>query len=237
MKACGLILARASSYPIPRKNLVPLAGKPLVLYTFEAALQAETLERTFVSTDDEEIARLARENGIEVPFMRPAELSEEGTPHLAVVRHFAQWLEENAPGFDLIVGLQPSSPFRGPQIIDEAVNKMRETGAEAVVSVCQPETIPEWMLVPEGERVRFFAGKNAHMHFVPRQLAPKYYMQNGAVEVYRRDIVLTQESLYGSGQNIRSVIMDRVDSIEIVTELDLAIAEAIMQKRLQGDSL
>lgn len=236
MRACGLILARASSKPIPRKNLAPLAGRPLVVYTFEAAARAKTLERAFVSTDDEEIAALARDYGIEVPFMRPPELSADDTPHLAVVRHFAQWLEANAPEFDLIAGLQPSSPFRGPEVIDEAVGKMQDPEAEAVVSVCQPETIPEWMMVPDGERVRFFAGDRAHMHFVPRQRAPKYYMKNGAVEVYRRDTVLHQQSLYGTGQNIRSVVMDRVDSIEIVAELDLTIAEAVMRQRLRGAS-
>src|SRR5262245_16834240 len=121
MNVLGLITARGGSKGIPRKNLVPLLGRPLLAYTCEAALASTSLARVVLSTDDEEIASVGRAEGIEVPFMRPAELSRDDTPSIDVAVHAVQWLATHA-GWqaDALVLLQPTSPLRTAHHIDEA---------------------------------------------------------------------------------------------------------------------
>src|SRR6185312_12148312 len=114
----GLVPARGGSKSIPRKNLAPLAGKPLLAWTADAALAARRLTRTVLSTDDVEIAELGRTLGLDVPFLRPAELAADATPMLPVMRHAADWFAARGGTVEAVVLLQPTSPLRTAAHID-----------------------------------------------------------------------------------------------------------------------
>ena len=116
----GLVTARGGSKGLPRKNVKTLAGKPLIAWTVEAAMQSTLLDRVIVSTDDEEISRISLENGAEVPFRRPAELAQDNSPHISVVLHALEWLEQQE-GYrpDAVCLLQPTSPLNN---INEIIN-------------------------------------------------------------------------------------------------------------------
>ena len=132
----GVVTARAGSKGIPGKNTSRLAGKPLIAYTIESALASGVFDRLIVSTDDEEAARIARDMGCEVPFMRPAELAADDTPHLPVMQHAVAWMRDRQhykPEWVMI--LMPTSPLRQPRHIVESVALAVESGADSVVSV------------------------------------------------------------------------------------------------------
>jgi len=130
------VTARGGSKGLPGKNLRLLAGKPLIAYTIDAAVASGAFDRLVLSTDDADIATVARTLGCAVPFTRPAELARDETPHLPVVQHAVRWLDEHEryrP--DAVMILQPTSPLRQPQHISEAVALLERSGADSVVGV------------------------------------------------------------------------------------------------------
>ena len=143
MHVFGIIGARGGSKALPKKNIAPLGGKPLIAWTIEAAVRSRTITRTVVPTDDAEIAKAAERYGAEVPFRRPEELAEDATPGPAVVLHVVRWLDQHE-GYrpDLVVYLQPTSPLRVPEDIDAAVALLVEREADAVVGVCPVQRHP-----------------------------------------------------------------------------------------------
>lgn len=165
MEVVGLVTARGGSQRLPRKNVLPLAGKPMIAWTIEAALQSEALTRVIVSTDDEEIARVSREYGAEVPFSRPTELAEADSDHVAVVEHALDWLAEHeGVQPDWVLLLQPTSPLRTAEDIDACVALARESAAPAVVSV----TAPTATITPNGALyLSRVASLRAERRFVP----------------------------------------------------------------------
>jgi len=134
MKILGLIPARGGSKGIPRKNIKPLGGKPLIAYSIEAGLKSRYLDKVLVSTDDEEIAQVARQYGADVPFIRPAELARDDTPTLPVIQHALRFLADKGETYDAVCLLQPSSPFRTPAFIDAAIEKYVRSGADSLVT-------------------------------------------------------------------------------------------------------
>ena len=190
----GLITARGGSKSIPRKNIRPLAGKPVIAWTIDAALQSRTLDRVVVSTDDEEIAQVARECGAAVPFMRPAELACDDTPHIEVVRHALQRLEsgeEYRP--DYVVLLQPTSPLRTSDDIDAAVEVSEKNGSDAVVSVCLTHHHPFLVkrIDEDGNLEDFLPSPLAYER---RQDLPPAYFINGAIYLTRRRVLLDEHT-------------------------------------------
>lgn len=136
----AIIPARGGSKSIPRKNIRPFAGHPLIAYSIAAGLAAETVNRVVVSTDDEQIAAISRRYGAETPFMRPEEFSQDDTPDLPVFQHALRWLRENE-GYrpEMIVQLRPTSPLRRVRHIDQAVHRLLDRPeANAVRTVCVP---------------------------------------------------------------------------------------------------
>src|SRR5438552_7751137 len=122
LKVIGIIPARGGSKGVPRKNIRPLAGKPLLAYTAEAALAARRLSGVLLSTDDAEIAEAGRQCGLEIPFLRPAELAQDNSPTLPVLQHAVAWLESQGRHYDAICLLQPTSPFRSRGMIDGCID-------------------------------------------------------------------------------------------------------------------
>lgn len=218
MPVLGLIPARGGSKGIPGKNLVPLAGKPMLLWTVEAALAASTLARVVVSTDDEEIAATA---GCEV-LGRPAELAADETPMLDVVLHA---VAELGP-VDAVCLLQPTSPLRRAEHVDGAVRLFEESGADGIVSVVPvPHAfLPgSLMRVEDGRLVALDAEAPTR-----RQDKPALYARNGPAVLVVKSAGLAHRGLYGG--ELRPYEMAPEDSVDVDGPLDLTIAEALLSR-------
>ena len=229
----GLIPARGGSKRIPRKNIAPLAGRPLLAYTCEAALGSRMLTRVVLSTDDDEIAEIGRKCGVEVPFMRPKQLGRADTPSLPVVQHAVRWLMKHEDWrADVVVLLQPTSPLRRSHQIDEALECLDVTGADTVVSVTElshrfsPYTI---MRLQDG-CLRDFLKKALRADRFRRQNLPTLYARNGpAILASRVQVFLNSDSLYG--KRIVPYMMSEEDSVDIDTPFDFQLAEWLIAQR------
>jgi CMP-N,N'-diacetyllegionaminic acid synthase len=198
MRVIGLIPARGGSEGIPRKNVRSLGGQPLIHHTITHARASERLARIVVTTDDAEIADVARSAGAEVPFLRPRELAANDTSMVAVVRHAIHVLEGAGDQVDAICLLQPTTPFREAGLIDRCIDLFLTAAADAVVTVrsIPTEHHPWWAYVPaENGTIRLACGADAPI--ARRQdLCPAYH-RDGAVYVTARNRVVDHGSLYG----------------------------------------
>lgn len=213
----ALIPARGGSKSIPRKNLAVVAGRPLIAYSIEQALASRLITRTIVSTDDEEIADVARACGAEVPFMRPGALALDESPDLDVFRHALQELHARE-GYrcELVVHLRPTGPVRRVEPIDRAIALMLgRPDAHSLRSVSLAEQTPYKMWrIDDGElRPLLQAPGMVEAYCAPRQTLPKAYWQNGYVDIVRPDVVLELGRM--AGERILPFIVD-----EPVLELD-----------------
>ena len=220
-----IIPARGGSKGVPRKNVKDLGGKPLIAYTIAAALQSQYCHRTIVSTDDQEIADISQRYGAEVPFIRPPEFASDTAKAIGVVKHALEFMEDlDDTTYDIVVYLEPPSPFRIAEDIDNSVELFLERNPGSVVSVYEAnqfhpilmkkiedgELKPIWKEEPEG---------------IPRQLYdPKCFMRNGAVYVIRRENIL-KGIFYGSP--IVPYVMPEDRSVCIDSNLDWYMAVAI----------
>jgi CMP-N-acetylneuraminic acid synthetase len=225
----GLIPARGASRTIPRKNLATLAGRPLITYTFDAARQSRRLTRTIVSTDDSQIADMARTHGIEVPFVRPAPLATDEAPMIHVIQHAVDWLKDDE-GYltEIVVLLQPTSPGRTHQHIDEAVDLLVETSADTVVSVVEVphQYIPQSVMrIVDGKLINFASDSAVYR----RQDKPRFYARNGPAVLVNRVGVVASGRLYGD--TTRPYLMSHADSIDVDTLDDLLAAEFWLSRR------
>ena len=225
MQIVGVIAARGGSKGIPGKNLVPLGGRPLIAYTFDAAASSRTLTRVILTTDSEQIADLARSAGIGVPFLRPRHLAADDTPMIDVLRHAVDAMH---PAADVVVLLQPTSPLRRAEHIDGAVEALLASGADSVVSVTAVphQFTPGSLMRIEGERlVPLEPGPPS----TRRQDKPLLFARNGPAVLATREAVVRGGRLYGDVT--RPYVMSREDSIDIDEPLDLVIAEAVLAAR------
>ncbi len=234
-KTVAIIPARGGSKGIPDKNIINLCEKPLIAYAIEAGLAASSVNRIIVSTDDEEIANIAKEYGAEVPFVRPAELAEDNTPDLPVYRHLVEWLHDNENySFDNLVNLRCTTPLKTPKMIDDAVRLLNNTDCDSVRTANQVsgEEHPYWMFKKrnDGTAESFIDGiklENYHQ----RQLLPPCYALNFLVDAMRVDVVMT--SSYPCGDKVKLLeIEDTLRIIDIDTKEDLVICEAILEAGL-----
>ncbi len=228
LKVLGLITARGGSKGIPGKNIKPLAGKPLLVYTAEAALAATRLVKVILSTDDEAIAAVGRKAGLDVPFLRPAELAEDATPTLPVVQHALEWCEKHGEKFDAVCLLQPTSPLRTPETIDACIELFEKSGADAVVTILPvpDEYNPHWVYFKGVDGfLQLSTGESAP---IPRRQAlPPAFHREGSVYVTRRDVVMEQGSLYG--QKVVGYLVEADQSVNLDTPADWVRAERILK--------
>jgi N-acylneuraminate cytidylyltransferase len=228
----ALIPARGGSKGIPRKNIRDFAGAPLIAYSIAAALQAELVTRVIVSTDDEEIATVAREWGAETPFLRPAELAQDDTTDLPVFEHALQWLRENESYQpDFVVQLRPTSPIRPIGLLDEAVRKLLEhPEADCVRGVVPSGQNPfkMWQIGGNGQLEPLLSLPNMKEPYnAPRQELPKTYWQTGHVDVIRASTILEKGSL--TGDIILPILIDPRYTVDIDTPSDMVRYARLMQ--------
>ena len=218
----AVIPARGGSKGIPGKNIVLLASKPLICYTVEAALRSRYLKRVIVSTDDVDIAKIATDCGAEVPFLRPSNLSQDDSSSVSVLKHAVNNIEESQVClFDFVVLLQPTSPLRNERYIDLAIEKMLETGADSVISVCKVKHHPFWNFVFQEDRLHSLLPNNDKSS--RRQELPQTYAPNGAVYVVKRDVLFNENTMFGN--DLRGIIMSAEESIDIDDYYDWFLAE------------
>jgi CMP-N,N'-diacetyllegionaminic acid synthase len=224
----GLIPARGGSKSIPRKNLAMLAGKPLLAHTATAALAAKRVARTLLSTDDEEIAAAGRALGIEVPFLRPPELSGDTADMLPVMRHALDFLDTQGIAAAALVLLQPTSPLRTAEHIDAAVELFLAQGAETLVSVVAvPHQFnPVSVMTMDGATLRPFLPGPAILR---RQDKPRVVARNGPAILIVGQAALRRGTLYGDPTV--GYVMSAADSLDIDEPDDLWLAEQYLARR------
>ena len=226
MKVLGLIPARGGSKGVPRKNIRELHGKPLLAYTATASLGAKSLSHVVLSTDDEEIANIGRSLGLDVPFLRPAKLALDGTPTFPVVLHALAAMEAIHGKFDAVCLLQPTSPLRTSNEINECVEMLDTRSADTVFSMLPvPERYnPHWVFEQdETGNLRVSTGDDA---IIPRrQSLPPAFHRDGAIYVTRRNVVVERESLYGD--RIVGYVREVNMSVDIDTIDDWKRAESM----------
>jgi YrbI family 3-deoxy-D-manno-octulosonate 8-phosphate phosphatase len=224
----AIVPARGGSKSIPRKNAQPFLGHPLLAYSIAAGLQASSVNRVIVSTDDEALAELARQYGAEVPFMRPAEYAQDDTLDLAVFRHALQWLakhEKYRP--DIVVHLRPTSPLRPRDLVDRSMETLRANKkADSVRGVVPAGQNPHkmWTFTKDGAMQPLLKVKGvAEPYNAPRQKLPPTYWQTGHIDVIRASTILKKESM--SGDVIWPVLIDPRYAADIDTPNDWRRAE------------
>lgn len=226
----GIIPARGGSKRLPRKNLLPVAGKPLISYTIQAGLQSHFIDELMVSTDDTEIARVSVECGATVPFMRPSELANDETSTFEVVRHAIDYYKTiEGRLFEYIVLLQPTSPLRDEVEIDNAVLFLQKNKADAVVSVSEPDHSPLWCnTLPDNLSMEGFLRED--VKYKRSQELDQYYRLNGAIYILSISRLMEEKTFFLKS-NIFAYIMPQKKSVDIDTALDLKLCELLLQER------
>jgi CMP-N-acetylneuraminic acid synthetase len=231
MRVLGVVPARGGSKGIHRKNLQRLCGRPLLAYTADAALGSRLLTHVILSTDDQQIADVGRSCGLDVPFLRPPELARDDTPTLPVIQHAVRVLEAAGQRFDAVCILQPTAPFRRAEFIDGCIAALRDSDADAIVTVLPVPEVhnPHWVYFegPDGA-LRLSTGEAVPI--ARRQDLPPAYHREGSVYVTRRDVLMEQNSIFGS--RLIGFPIQPQDSIDINDPDDLARAEEILRNRV-----
>ncbi len=230
-KVLAVIPARGGSKGVPRKNIRSVAGKPLIAYTIEPALAVRgRLHRLIVSTDDEEIASIARELGAEVPFMRPADLGGDKIPMVPVLQHAVKTIEEmDGVKLDWVLLLQPTCPFRSPEDILAALDLAAKGGCDSVISVVRV-LAQHPILMKKIENDRLVPFMIEEIEGTRRQdYAPPAYMRNGCIYLTNRDNLMSANSIWG--ELIRPYVMPEERSVNVDSELDLKLVKFMLQER------
>jgi len=223
MSVLAIIPARGGSKGIPRKNIKPLMAKPLIDWSIEAAKQSSCIDRIIVSTEDKEIASVACELGVDVPFMRPDELAADDTPGVAPVLHAISQL----PNYDWILLLQPTSPLRIAEDIDGIWQFCLERDAPSAVSVCEVGKHPYWIYQRDAsQRLQPFI--KGRPDVTRRQDLPPAYSLNGALYLARTDWLLEQQDFIGP--ETRGYIMPPERSVDLDTPQDWRWVEFLIEQ-------
>jgi CMP-N,N'-diacetyllegionaminic acid synthase len=221
----ALIPARGGSKGLPRKNVLPLGGRPLIAWSVEAARQSKYVDRVIVSSDNDDIIAAAKAAGAEIPFVRPAALAGDQTPSLDVALHA---LEAVGQAFDYLVLLQPTSPLRTAADIDGCLETCLRHDAPSCVSVSKAEKSPLWMYTRDAQDRLVPVLPRAEGTIHQRQLLPTIYALNGAVYVTQTAALATHRAFVTAATVAWE--MPRTRAVDIDCELDLKIAGLLLQE-------
>jgi len=235
MKVLGIVTARGGSKGIRGKNLKLLAGKPLLAYTIEAARSSGALDRIILSTEDQAIADAGRALWCDVPFLRPADLALDDTPHLPVIQHAVKWRDQRV-GYRTaaVMILQPTSPLRSAADISEAIALLEQSGADSVLSVsdlpAHSHPMRALRVDAAGQATLFVSGEPVRRRINRRQDLPEAWVMNGAIYACRTPVLFAAEpSLYGD--RVVAYRMPAERSISIDDMADWADAERALSTR------
>lgn len=223
----AIIPARGGSKGIPRKNIVDFGGKPLISYTIEAALHSKYVDKVVVSTDDPEIAEVSKNYNADVPFLRPSEISTDEASSNDVILHALDYFKsKNIFMPDIILILQPTSPLRLTEDIDNALEKFIKSGAKVLKSVTKTEISPYWFKkLDEKSMMKDFI--KPETAYIRRQDTPDLYILNGAIYIYYSNDVLSAKMLLD--KDVVAYIMPQNRSVDIDNIIDLKLAELLLK--------
>ncbi|MBA6353600.1 cytidylyltransferase domain-containing protein [Colwellia sp. BRX9-1] len=228
-KILAIIPARAGSKRLPKKNSRILIDKPLIQWTIEAALSCNLIDNVMVSTDDPIIAALSKKLGVNIPFLRPDELSQDNSTTFDVIKHTIEHYKKIGEVYDYILLLQPTSPLRNLNHILESIKLLGQKNADAIVSVCKTEHSPLWAnTLNDDGNMDFFI--NEEIRNKRSQELPDYYRLNGAIYLVRVKCLIEENSMFLS-KNIYAYRMSSIDSVDIDTEIDFKFAELIIKEK------
>ncbi len=218
----AIIPARGGSKRLPRKNVLDLCGKPLIVHTIEAALKSKYINKVIVSSDDEEILNISSNFGADI-IKRPIDLANDTATTFDTIKHTI----DNFEKYDYIVLLQPTSPLRNEKHIDEAMELLEKKKADAIVSVCEMEHSPLWSntLPKDGNMNNFLKDEILNKR---SQDLEKFYRLNGAIYICKTEKLIENKSFFLK-DNIFAYIMNRENSVDIDEEIDFKIAEVILK--------
>ncbi len=232
MKALGVIPARGGSKGLLRKNLKPLAGRPLIYWTYAAAVQSILLDGLIVSTDCKEIANYSKSIGARVPFIRPDFLASDEASSIDVVLHAVDYLAEIGEVYDIVVMLEPTSPMRESTDIDDAISSIKQGLAKSVVSICEAEGCHPAFLFEKAENDLITPLTGEFPNNLRRQdLLPKFFIE-GTIYASLVSVLREKRGFYHA-QTIGAVV-PKWKSLEIDDIDDFIMAEAVFLSRMKG---
>lgn len=226
-KILAVITARGGSKGIPKKNIKMLGGKPLIVWTIEAAKNAKYLTDFILSTDDAEIAEVARGFGCPIPFVRPEELASDSAKSIPVVQHALTWMKENQnKEYDYLMILQPTSPFRTSDDIDQAIQKIVDTNSDSVMGMVKlvDFSIPKLKRLEDSDVIKPWLEEEGKESKSRHELAD-VYKRNCAIYLTRTDLIMAGD-LFGTIS--RAFVMPPERSIDTNTSFDFIVAEAVV---------
>ncbi|MDO8499651.1 MAG: acylneuraminate cytidylyltransferase family protein [bacterium] len=219
-RVVAIIIARGGSKSIPRKNVLPFKGKPLIAWPIDLAKSVARIDRVIVSTEDAEITDIAKQYGAEVPFKRPMELADDVTPTLPVLQHCVQHLEEKENyKADIIILLYPTSPLLKKERIEEALDKFEQTKCNTVISVIK-DWGRFWRLDESADKYQILYPLNR----VNRQFYKPLYRENGAIYFSRYEVLMDMNKIVDEN-NTEFVVMAEDENVDIDNPSDLLAAQ------------
>ena len=228
MKAVAFIFARGGSKGLPGKNIRSLVGKPLIAWSIEHAFAVKGIDRVIITTDSEEIAKVARDYGAEAPFIRPAELAQDDSPEWLAWRHAIEWVRENIGDFECFVSLPATAPLRLPEDVAQCLRAL-ENKTDVVVTMAPAQRSPWFNMVKADEQGRLSLLVETD-HIVRRQDAPVGYDMTTVAYVLYPDFIIKHNRIWDGC--VQGVLIPQERALDIDTEVDFKIAEFLMLERL-----
>lgn len=223
MTVAAIIPARGGSKGVPRKNLLELCGKPLVAWSIEQATAAGSIDRVWVSSDSEEILDVARRYGAQ-PIRRPGTLAGDDATSESAWLHAVDEIERAGTSIDLVVGMQPTSPLREPQDLDNALRDFQTQRCDSMLSCSEIRDYFVWRYGPDGRPVSV---SYDYRQRLPRQAIGRHYLENGSFYIFTPDLLRSTGNRLGG--RIGLYAMDRYKMFQIDSEDDLILCQAIMR--------
>lgn len=233
-RVLAIIPARGGSKRLPGKNIKNLNGKPLIAWTIKPALDSIYIDKVIVSTDNQEIAKVAKHYGAEIPFIRPSDLAGDTSSSTSVVLHAIEKLSENNETYEVVILLQPTSPLRSKLDIDKGIEYYSSKKAKSIISVCPIEHPTHWCNnIPENGSLQHFLKEDAKEK--RSQDFGEEYRLNGSIYLADIDYFIENSGFWGT-KDIYAYTMKVVDSIDIDTLSDFELCEYFMLKKSNADN-